>query len=94
MKAILRGIKNVEYTKRDTGEFKRGLELHCLRKPFPLEPFVEGSDVVFTEYLAITDNSQQLVDAVLKMPFGAVIDLQYVQNGRFSSLVDVNLFEG
>lgn len=94
MRAILRGIRKVEYTKQDTKEFRRGIELHCERKPYPTEPFVPGSDVVFTEYLRIDENSEALCAEILKIPIGSVVDLQYVQNGRYASLVDVNIYEG
>lgn len=93
--AVLRGIKKVKYTKKDTGELKEGLELHCERPPYPNEPFVPGSDVVFTEYWAITEqNSKALAETILKWEIGSKIDLIYVQNGRFSNLVDVHLVEG
>lgn len=91
MDAVLYGIKNVEYTKRDTGEHKEGIELHLLRKTYPQENFIPGSAVVFTEYLPLTANSRGQIDEIKKFPMGSIVNLVYVQNGRYSNLVEVTL---
>ena len=89
MNCILRGIKNVDYVSRKDGEQKKGIELHCERKPFPTENFIGGSDVCFTEYIPINQNTKELIARVLSIPMLSEISLIYVQNGRYSSLVDV-----
>lgn len=93
MMAILRGIKVVEYPKN--GEMKRGIELHCERKPYPSEGFIAGSDVVFTEYVSIRDEaSEQFAKRIKDFEIGSKIELVYVQMGRYSTLVDVQSYLG
>lgn len=91
MICILRGIKRVDYVSKKDNERKQGIELHCERKPYPSEPFTPGSDVVFTEYLPFTDQSAALCNSVLQFPIMSEIDLVYIQNGKYSNLVDVHL---
>lgn len=93
MLCTLYGIKRVDYQKRDTGERKQGLELHCCRSPYPTEGFTADSVVCFTEYLPINESSASLANEILKWPLGSKIDLVYIQSGRFSSLIDVTLYK-
>lgn len=89
MIAILRGIRLIDYVSKKDDQRKQGIELHCERKPYPGEPYVEGSDVVFTEYIPMNENNSQFVNRIKALPIMTEIDLVYVQNGRFSNLVDV-----
>ncbi|MCH5197915.1 MAG: hypothetical protein J1E34_03315 [Oscillospiraceae bacterium] len=89
MNCTLMGIKKIDYTNRATGELKSGLELHCERKPFPTENFLPGSSVCFTQYLANNANTSDLVAKVLNIPLMSEISLVFVQNGRYSTFVDV-----
>lgn len=90
MKAILRGIERINYTSKKTGQAVAGLSLHLERDPLPAEAvrFAPDSSVVFTEYVP---DSSGLVDKVRNFPMMSTVNLEYVPNGRFSSLVDINI---
>lgn len=89
MVADLKGVKRVEYVKKDTGENKKGIELHLTRKTYPAEPFVASSLCVFTEYISFTSETAALCNRILGMKLPCTVDLVYVQNGRYANLVDV-----
>lgn len=93
MQCILLGLKKVDYIKKGSDERKQGLELHCIRDPYPAEGYTNDSKVCFTEYFPISSSSAALANEILKWPLGSVIDLVYIQNGRYSNLVDVTLYK-
>lgn len=89
MKAVLVGIERIDYVSKKSGQQVSGLSLHLERDPLPNEStkFASGSLVVFTEY--VPDASLAIVTMLRAVTLPMAVELEYVPNGRYLSLVDV-----
>lgn len=89
MKAICIGLKRLDYISKKTGSPVRGLELHLERSIFPSESknFAPGSSCVFTEF--VPDDAENLIQICKDLVLPASVNLEYVSNGKFNSLVDL-----
>lgn len=91
MKAILRGIRRIDYTKN--GVHKQGIEIHYEREPLLSESgdYAPGSSICDNQYIRQTENNGAYIDKIRSIPLMSTVDLTIVSNGRFSELADIDI---
>lgn len=88
MKCYLVGIENASYTKKDTNQPIRAVNLHCLREvPRGLTDKCTGQ-LVKTYFC-----SGSLFEYCSKIPIGSIINVETEAHGRYEQVLDVELVE-